>query len=81
MRHALGRQFAEDHDERRDDDDVEQNSCNFLRMMILHGLSVDGLHDQHGDSIRENGAQQRQQCVDEHVPDQNRRNKMLLIFK
>ena len=81
MRHALGRQFAEDHDERRDDDDVEQNSCNFLRMMILRSLPIDGIDDHRGDSIRENGAQQRQQCVDEHVADENGRDEMLLIFK
>ena len=81
MRHAFGRQLAEDHDDRRDDDDVEKNGRNFLRLMILRGLPIDGIDDHRGDSIRENGAQQRQQCVDEHIADQNCRDEMLLIFK
>ena len=81
VRHALGRQFSEDHDERRDDGDVEQNGRKFLRLMFLRGRPVDGFYDHCGDPVRKDGAQQRQQRVDEHVADQYGCDKMLLVFQ
>ena len=81
VRYAFGRLFAEDHDERRDDDDIEQDGCKFLRLMVLCRRRVDGFYDHRGDTVREDGAQQRQQRVDEHVADQYGRDEMLLIFK
>ena len=81
MRHAFGRLFAEDHDERRDNDDVEQDRRKFLRLIVLRRRLVDGFYDHRGNAVRENRTQQRQQCVDEHVADQNGRDEMLLVFQ